>query len=246
MTNEKNAVVTGCNRGIGKAILEKFATDGINVWACVRHENENFSEYCAQLSKKNSVWIKQIYFDLEHADEIKNAAKSILAEKRKIDILVNNAGILGKPASFVMTKMDDIKAQFDVNFFNPMLFTQIILKNMMRNKSGSIINISSISALDGFGVQFGYVSSKAALIGATKKLARELAPFNIRVNAIAPGVVDTDMAGSMTDEQIKEVEDRIILKRKASPAEVASVVSFLVSDSASYINGQVIRIDGGM
>ena len=242
MTNEKNAVVTGCNRGIGKAILEKFATDGINVWACVRHENENFSEYCAQLSKKN-VLPPRI---APVRDEIKNAAKSILAEKRNIDILVNNAGILGKPASFVMTKMDDIKAQFDVNFFNPMLFTQIILKNMMRNKSGSIINISSISALDGFGVQFGYVSSKAALIGATKKLARELAPFNIRVNAIAPGVVDTDMAGSMTDEQIKEVEDRIILKRKASPAEVASVVSFLVSDSASYINGQVIRIDGGM
>ncbi len=244
--DEKNAVITGCSRGIGRAILECFVRAKINVWACTKTETAEFDELCTRLSETNGVWIRPIAFDFADAEAVKDGTKRILSDKAPIEILVNNAGILGNASLFSMTKIEDIKAQFDVNFFHPMLFTQKLLKNMMRHKYGSIINIASISGIDGYGVQFGYVASKAAVIGATKKLARELSPFNIRVNAIAPGVVDTDMAASMSDEQLREVTAQISMGRKATPSEIADAVEFLASEKSRYITGQVIRVDGGM
>lgn len=243
---EKTVVITGSNRGIGKAILEEFAKAGYNVWACSRSlsfENEMFYK---TMELENDIWIKPVIFDMLDLEAVKLAAKQINKDKIPINAIINNAGILGEPKLFSMTSIDEIKTQFDVNFFHPMLFTQILLKNMMRYKNGSIVNMSSVSGLDGYGIQFGYVSSKAALIGATKKLARELTAFNIRVNAIAPGIVDTDMAAMMTDEQKKEVCDKITMKRSANPLEIAKTALFLVSENSSYITGQVIRVDGGM
>ncbi len=246
MAEVKNAVVTGSNRGIGRAIVRKLAQAGYNVWACARQESEVFESDCTDMSAEFSVWVRPVYFDLSDEDAVKAGAKSITREKLSIDVLVNNAGVLGQAGLFTMTRMEDIRAQFDINFFNQMLFTQVIVKHMMKRKQGSIVNMVSISALDGYGVQLGYVSSKAAMVGATKRLARELAPFHIRVNAVAPGMVNTDMAASMTEEQTAEVVERIIMKRPAETEEIADSVLFLASEQSRYITGQIVRVDGGM
>ena len=177
---------------------------------------------------------------------MKAAAKSILSDKAPIDIIVNNAGMLGESRLFTMLPLEDIRQEFEVNFFNPLLFTQALVKSMIRRKNGSIVNLASISGEDGVGVNLAYAASKAAVIGATKKLARELSAFGIRVNAISPGIVDTDMAAQMSDEQKSEVKDRVSMKREADPSEIANVALFLASDLSSYMTGQVVRVDGGM
>ena len=246
MLKGKTAVITGSSRGIGRATLEAFARNGANLYACARTETEEFEAFCAHLEDDHSVKIRRVYFDFSDEAAVKAAAKSILADKAPIDIIVNNAGMLGDSRLFTMLPLEDIRQEFDVNFFNPLLFTQALVKSMIRRKSGSIVNLASISGEDGVGVNLAYVASKAAVIGATKKLARELSPFGIRVNAISPGIVDTDMAAQMSDEQKSEVKDRVSMKREADPSEIANVALFLASDLSSYMTGQVVRVDGGM
>ena len=169
----KRAVVTGCNRGIGKAILEDFATHGANIFAVIRQERTEFSEYCRELSEKNDVDIDIVYADFSDEDQVKAAAKEIAGTKIPIDILVNNVGIANPLASFAMTKMETVREMFDVSFFSGLTFTQMLSKRMMKNKSGSIIFISSSAAFDA-GANLEYSSVKAAIIGASKRLAREL------------------------------------------------------------------------
>ena len=247
----KTAVVTGCNRGIGKAILENFAKNGADVFAVVRKEQEEFSLYIKDLMSEYKVDIIPIYMDLSNEDEVRSGAKSIIGykdasgEKKSIDILVNNAGMSNPLNSFAMTKMETIRSAFEVNLFGPMLLTQLLARNMMRNKSGSIVFVSSAAAFDG-GANIEYSASKAAIIGEVKRLAVEYGPYNVRVNAVAPGLTATDMGNSMSEEDEKIALSMNIMKRKGEPREIADTVAFLASDMSSFITAQVIRADGGL
>lgn len=244
MLRGKNAIITGCNRGIGKAILEAFASQGANVFACTRKERIEFLECIDRLSKKYSVSITPIYFDAANIDEIKSAVKQIASSKTTVDVLVNNAGI-GHSALFQMSTLDKLKEVFDINFIAPFIFTQYIAKLMVRQRSGNIINISSIAGIDGDCGKSIYGSSKAALICLTKVIAAELGGFGIRANAIAPGLTDTDMLSGMSREVILGKLEITPINRIGKPSEVADAAVFLASDLASYITGQVIRVDGG-
>mgnify|MGYP001464698607 FL=1 len=230
LLKNKNTVITGCNRGIGKEIIKVFAENGANIWACVRRESGTFSKYINNLEQKHSVSINPVYFDLSDEEQIKTGVKTIKETKEPVDILVNNAGVIFT-ALFQMTSMQKLKEMFEINYFSQMLLTQYISRIMMRQKSGSIINISSSAALEGNEGRTGYASAKAAMITSTKVLAKELAPYNIRVNAVAPGLTQTEMMESSTPEDaLRETLNRICMKRVGQPEEIANTVLFLASD----------------
>ena len=241
----KTAMITGCNRGIGKAMAEKFASEGANLICAIRKENLEFQSETDTWKEKYGVQIDFVYFDLTDEDSIKAAFKELSKEKRIIDALVNNAGI---PAGgfLLMTSLAKVKEVMQVNFFSQILITQLVAKMMMKQKHGAIVNMSSVTALDNQGGWTAYGSSKAAMISFTRTAARELAGFGIRVNAVAPGLIDTQMGGEMDEKYQTEMLSRSDLGRKGTPEEVANLVCFLASDESSYITGQVIRIDGGM
>lgn len=245
MLTGKNAVVTGALQGIGRATVDYFASMGANVWACALCPTDEFEAHCKEISEKYGVWVKPVYFNLLNQDEIKAAVKTIQSEKLPVDILVNIAGMT-KDALFQMVSMDTLHQIFEVNYFSQIYFSQFMTKLMLRNGKGSIIFVSSISALDGNAGQVAYASSKAALIGAMRSMSKELASKGIRVNAVAPGVIDTDMnkvvPQEVKDEKIKTMD----IKRLGNAEEVASTIAFLASDLSDYITGQVVRIDGGI
>jgi 3-oxoacyl-[acyl-carrier protein] reductase len=241
----KNAIVTGCARGIGKSIVEIFAQNGANIWACARKKTEEFEQTLQLLSEKYIVEIKPVYFDLTDTDQMKIAVRTIMIDKKDIDILVNNAGITYN-ALFQMSTIDKINEVFDVNFISPFLFTQYIVKLMLRKKSGSIINVASTAAIDGNPGRSVYGASKAALLCATKSLAAELGDQGIRANVIAPGITKTEMLSSMTEEIINQTVNNTDMKRSGKPNDIANAVLFLASDLSSYVTGQIIRVDGGM
>jgi len=246
LLDNKTAVLTGSNRGIGKKILEVFSMNGAKVFACVRENNDSFKSYVDQLEKKTKNQIITIKLDLSNEEEIKNAANEIVSLKIPIDILINNAGIIHN-SIFQMTSINKFKEIFDINFFSQALFTQYILKSMVKNKKGSIVNISSTSGIDGNAGRSAYSASKAALISQSKALSRELGIHNIRVNTIAPGLTNTDMMKNNTTKNVIEnVLKDVSLKRLADPEEIANAVLLLSSDLSSYITGQTIRVDGGM
>lgn len=242
----KTAVLTGSNRGIGRAILEGFARNGASIWACVRKPDDKFTDYMATLAKETAVSIWPVFFDLADSEQVKAGVKTIMAAKQPVDVLVNNAGII-YTALFQMTLIDKMKEVFEVNFFSQMLLAQYITRVMTRQKSGSIINISSSAAIEGNQGRMAYAASKAALIASTKVMARELAAYNIRVNAIAPGLTQTDMMMANTPEDVLAATlERTCMKRVGKPQEIADAALFLASDLSSYITGQVLRVDGGM
>ena len=246
LLDNKTVVLTGSNRGIGKKILEVFSMNGAKVFACVRENNDSFKSYVDQIEKKTKNQIIIIKLDLSNEEEIKNAANEIILSKVPIDILINNAGIIHN-SIFQMTSIKKFKEIFDINFFSQVLFTQYILKSMVKNKKGSIVNISSTSGIDSNAGRSAYSASKAALISQSKALSRELGIHNIRVNTIAPGLTDTDMMKDNTAKNVIEnVLENVSLKRLADPEEIANAVLLLSSDLSSYITGQTIRVDGGM
>ena len=246
MLKDKVAVVTGSNRGIGKEIVRVFAENGANIWACLRKENENFSEYARDLEEKYSVKINLVYFDLSDKEEIKAGVQTIRDSKQPVHILINNAGLIFT-SLFQMTSIEKIKEIFEINYFSQVLLTQYIVRIMMRQKSGSIVNISSSAAIEGNEGRTAYASAKASIIASTKVLAKELAPYNIRVNAVAPGLTQTEMMENSTSEKaLEETINRISMKRVGQPEEIANSVLFLASDLSSYITSQVLRVDGGM
>ena len=246
LIQNKTAVITGCNRGIGKKILEVFSANGATIFACVRNVSEEFKTFTNEMEKKFNNKIIPIQFDLNDEDQVKKAASNILSSNSPVDILVNNAATI-YTALFQMTSIKKLKETFETDFFSQTLFTQYILKSMIKKKSGSILYISSSSALDGNEGRSAYSSAKAAIIAQAKALSREVGMYNIRVNAIAPGLTDTDMMKENTPKEIvNEVASKTSLRRIANPQEIANAALFLSSDLSSYITGQVIRVDGGM
>ena len=242
----KNAIITGARRGIGRVTVETFAKNGANIWACARGKNEQFEQEMERIAAENNVQIWPIYFDVTEEDQVKNAIQEIKKQKLSVDVLVNVAGIADDSTSFQMTSMEKIKIVFEVNFFAVTLLTQYVSRLMARQKSGSIVNIASIAGLDGTPAQYEYASSKAAIIGGTKNLARELAPSNIRVNAVAPGMIETDMGAKIDEELKNSILSKSIMKRMGRPEEVANVIAFLASDLSSFMTGQIVRVDGGI
>ena len=245
MLHGKNTIITGATGGIGRALVREFAKNGSNIWACHRNESAEFENYIAELSEEYGVTIRSVLFDLSDEKGILSAVKSIKGDKRPVDALVNNSGMIADSTSFQMQSISNIRKVFDVNFFGTTIFTQYVSRLMSKERISSIINISSVAAIDGTPGQYEYVSSKSALIGATKKLALELAP-SVRVNCIAPGIIETDMIKAMDDGLKESTISHSALKRAGSPEEVAKVAVFLASEMSSYITGQVIRVDGGM
>jgi 3-oxoacyl-[acyl-carrier protein] reductase len=245
LLKDKNVIITGCAQGIGKVMLETFAANGANVWACARSKTDEFEATAKELSEKYHVEIWPVYFNLADHEQLKLAVKSITSTKRSIDVLVNNAGITYN-ALFLLSTMDKLREVFEVNFFSQFLLSQYIAKTMMRQKKGSIINISSSAAIDGNAGRSVYGSSKAAVICMTKAMAAELGASGVRVNSIAPGITKTTMLTSMTDKVIQETILQSDMKRLGNPEDIAKVALFLASDMSSYVTGQVLRVDGGL
>jgi len=242
----KSAVVTGCNRGIGKAMLEVFAKNGADIWACIRKEDEGFTDYITSLSEETGSSVTPVYFDLADNVQVKAGVKTIMSAKRPVDVLVNNAGVI-YTSLFQMTSAEKMREVMEINYVSQMLLTQYIAKLMTRHKSGSIINISSSAAIEGNEGRTAYAASKAAMISSAKVMAKELAQYNIRVNAIAPGLTMTDMMQESTPEDaLNDTLKRICMKRVGKPEEIANAALFLASDLSSYMTGQVLRVDGGM
>lgn len=241
----KNAIVTGTARGIGHKTVEVFAANGANVWACARKQTPEMDTYCKELSEKYGVEVKPVYFELTDRNAMKDAFKSIMAEKKPIDVLINNAGITYN-ALFQMSSEDKIKESFDINFTSPYLFSQYVIKLMLRAGQGSVVNISSTAAIDGNSGRSIYGATKASVWCASKSMAEELGPKGIRVNCIAPGITQTDMLSSMTEEVINETVMATDSQRAGEPVDIANAALFLASDLSSYITGQILRVDGGM
>lgn len=245
MLKGRNAIMTGSNRGIGKAILEKYAENGANIWACCRKHNEDFEKHIRELSEKYRLWIKPVYFELGNEESMARGMQSILDEKLPIDILVNNAGI-NSIAMFYQTTIDEIRNVFEINLFSQLYITQKVIKRMIRAKRGAIINITSIRGFEPEVGRIAYSSSKAALIMSTRALAKELRQFNIRVNSIAPGHIDTDMTRPHFDDLLKMYNIKNYQEVVGTPEEIANMALFLASDLATFVNGQIIRVDGGL
>ena len=241
----KNAIVTGARTGIGRAIAERFAREGANIWAVVHREDAEWLAAMETLAAECNVWIKPVYMDLSDEEQIKQGMQTIIREKLPIDILVNAAGIVSENRLIQMTNMQTMRDVMQVNFFAAVQIAQLASRMMCRQKSGAIINIASIAGLDGDYAQLEYAASKAALIAATKKMAYEWGNFGIRVNAIAPGVTETKMIGGMEDSVTEDMIRHNTLGRKGTPQEVAQLALFLASDESSFISAQTIRIDGG-
>jgi 3-oxoacyl-[acyl-carrier protein] reductase len=240
----KNAIVTGANRGIGRAIVEAFAQGGAGIWAHARTDTPEFRADMRQIAEHHHVEIRPIFFDVSDSSAAKATVKEIGGSGFTVDVLVNNAGV-AHGGLFQMTSMDTIRQVFEVNFFSVLQLTQSVVRLMQKKRSGSIINMASVAGLDLQSGNIAYGVSKAALIAATKTLAAELGGSGIRVNAIAPGLTDTDMAGLMEQEARQNMIARTALKRLALPKEIGSVAVFLASDMASFVTGHVLCADGG-
>ena len=241
----KTAVITGCNRGIGLSVLENFSQNGANVIACVRKNSEEFKTKVENLSKKYGNKINVVSFDLEKENEIDEGFIKIKKITKEIDILVNNAGI-NQMSLFQMTTLKTFRSVFEINFFSIVNFTQKILKLLKKNNFSKIINISSNAAILSDAGRAAYSPSKAALISFTEVLSKELSNYKINVNAIAPGLVNTDMMKNTPQKVIEEALKNTPLSKAAEPNDVANTSLFLASDQSNHITGETIFITGGM
>lgn len=240
----KNVVVTGAAGGIGRAVVEKMAQSGANVWACARKPKADFEEWLAELAQKYEVWIDPIYFELGDESSMSDGLKTILSKKEQIDILVNNAGTTDV-GMMLETSSSTLRRVFEINYFAQIYITQKLCKRMMRHRSGAIVNVVSAQVFSPEAGRIAYASSKAAFASATKIMARELTPFGIRVNAVAPGAVQTDLLRNYPEKGLEKYIKDSLVGRPAQPAEIASVIAFLSSDASSYINGLILPVDGG-
>lgn len=244
MLNGKTAVVTGGSRGIGRAISFKLARSGANIAVVATRETKEAKETIEKL-KELGVDARLYICDIKNTDEVDSACKEILADFGQVDVLVNNAGIT-RDNILPSLSTKDIDDVIDVNLKGTMYVTKAFIRQFVRKRSGSIINISSVVGLMGNKGQTNYSASKAGIIGFTKSVAREYGKKNIRCNAVAPGYIATDMTGALSDEQRDMIRTQIPLRTLGNPDNVADLVLFLASDASSYITGEVIKVDGGM
>lgn len=219
------AVVTGASRGIGRAISDRLESEGARV---------------ARVSRSEGYAV-----DVSDPAAVQQAAARILADFGRVDILVNNAGITRDGLTLRMS-LDDWDAVMDTNLRSAFVFSQALMRSMVKQRSGRIINIGSISGLTGNAGQANYSASKAGLIGLTKTMARELASRGITVNAVAPGLIETDMTSVLSEEIRQSILQKVPLGKLGEPDDIAAAVAFLASAEAKYITGQVLVVDGGM
>ncbi len=238
----KVALVTGASRGIGRAIALRLAAQGATVMAGARGTNAQAvaDEIVAAGGRATALAL-----DITDPASIEAAVAATLAAHQRIDILVNNAGI-ARDQLMLRMKRDDWDAVLNTNLTGAFTCVQAVLKTMVKQRAGRIINISSVVGQAGNAGQVNYAASKAGLIGFTKALALEIASRGITVNAVAPGLIDTDMTKGISEGAHEEWAAKIPLKRLGTPDDVAAAVTFLASDEASYITGQVLAVNGGM
>ena len=236
----KKALVTGASRGIGRAVSETFLKEGAEVWGIGTREPADLAERVSG-SGGRFHWTNA---DLGSLDGVGSIVEELLKASGGFNILVNNAGITRDNLSFRMT-LADFQKVLDVNLSAAFLVARAVGRDMIRKKSGSIINMASVVGIHGNGGQANYAASKAGLIGVTKSIALEAASRGIRVNAVAPGFITSDMTDAIPEAAKTAMLDRVPLKRPGTPEDVAAAVLFLASDASSYITGQVLSVDGG-
>ena len=241
---DRVAVVTGAGRGIGHAIAARLASNGARV-ACVSRSEENAERTAEELNAAHADSAKAYAVDVAEHGAVEKAGAQILEDFGRVDILVNNAGVTRDGLAMRMS-IEDWDGVINTNLRGAFSFTQAVMRAMIKQRSGRIINISSVIGLMGNAGQTNYAASKAGLIGLTKSLARELASRGITVNAIAPGYISTDMTNALNEEIQKSIQDKIPLKRVGTPEEIAAAVAFLASPEAGYITGQTLCVDGGI
>jgi 3-oxoacyl-[acyl-carrier protein] reductase len=238
------AVVTGAGRGIGHAIAVRFAKEGARV-ASVSRTEANAQKTADEINAARADAAKAYAIDVSDQAAVQKAAAQIFEDFGRVDILVNNAGVTRDGLSMRMS-LDDWDIVLNTNLKGAFNFTQAVMRPMIKQRSGRIINISSIAGLIGNAGQANYAASKAGLIGLTKTLARELASRGITVNAVAPGLIETDMTTVLSEEIRQGILQKVPLGRLGEPEDIAGAVAYLASAEAKYITGQVLTVDGGM
>lgn len=238
------AIVTGGSRGIGRAVSIRLAEEGASVIVNYQNNYESAIKTKREIEEKGGR-AKILKFDVSNFQEVQNAFREILDEFKRLDVLINNAGIT-RDNLFVRMKEEDWSRVLSVNLGGAFNCCRAAAKTMMKQRSGKIVNISSVAGQIGNPGQANYSASKAGLIGLTKSLAKELAPWNIRVNAISPGYIETEMTDSLPERVKEEILKAIPLNRFGKPQDVAESVLFLVSDLSGYITGHVLNLNGGL
>lgn len=239
----KTAIVTGASRGIGAAIARRLCEAGANVVICSRSADA-VGEVAKTLENKGHT-IHAIAADISQKPDVESLIEETTAQFSQIDILVNNAGIT-RDTLLMRLKDEDWHAVLQTNLTGTMYCTRAVLRPMIRQKSGRIINISSVVGLAGNAGQVNYAAAKAGIIGLTKATAKEVAARGITVNAVAPGFITTDMTAQISEQHQKQLLEMIPLREFGHPEDVADAVCFLASDAARYITGQTLQVDGGM
>lgn len=240
----RTALVTGASRGIGRAIALRLAQEGANI-AFNYVKNQELADSLIDEIKSQGVEALAFKTDIRNFQQVQTMKEAILKKFETFDILINNAGII-KDAALAMLSEEDWDSVIDTNLKGTYNATKAAIVTFMKQKRGDIINISSLSGVIGLPRQTNYSASKGGVISFTKSLAKEVAPFNIRVNAVAPGFIETDMLDGLNQDYLQKAKELIPLGRFGKAEEVAGVVSFLLGEGAQYITGQVIRIDGGL
>lgn len=244
LLENKVALITGAARGIGKALALKFASEGAAIAFTDIREDENFNKTLSELQALG-VQAKGYVSNAANFDETHEVVKQIVADFGRIDVLVNNAGITRDGLLLRMSE-EQWDAVLTVNLKSAFNFCHAVIPIMMRQKGGSIINMSSVVGVGGNAGQCNYSASKAGMIGLAKSIAKEMGAKGIRANAIAPGFIITEMTGQLSEEIKAQWMKTIPLRRGGTPEDIANVATFLASDMSSYVTGQVIQVDGGM